>query len=66
MESIDAVIEEYRKRMFIIAKENGIDSHPTLIASQNLDQLLNIKMSEDQKNVFEKNISMIKYTYDID
>ncbi|MGM7720042.1 aspartyl-phosphate phosphatase Spo0E family protein [uncultured Metabacillus sp.] len=54
MKSIDAVIEEYRKRMFIIAKENGIDSHRTLIASQNLDLLLNIKMSEDQKNVLDK------------
>ena len=56
MISIDAVIEEYRKKMFIIAKENGIDSHLTLIASQNLDQLLNIKMNENQQNLLLKMI----------
>ncbi|WP_174879802.1 aspartyl-phosphate phosphatase Spo0E family protein, partial [Metabacillus niabensis] len=50
MKSIDAKIEEYRKKMFVIAKENGIESHLTLIASQNLDELLNIKMNESHQN----------------
>ncbi len=52
MKSIDAKIEEYRKKMFVIAKENGIESHLTLIASQNLDELLNIKMNESHQNLF--------------
>lgn len=54
VKSIDAAIEEYRKKMFTIAKENGIDSHRTIIASQNLDQLLNIKMNEIQANQLEE------------
>ncbi|MGM0873283.1 MAG: Spo0E family sporulation regulatory protein-aspartic acid phosphatase [Bacillota bacterium] len=36
------------------AKESGIDSHRTLTASQNLDQLLNIKMNENQIKLLEK------------
>ncbi|WP_083584373.1 aspartyl-phosphate phosphatase Spo0E family protein [Bacillus weihaiensis] len=48
MNSIDAVIEEYRKKMFIIAKEDGMNSHRTLMASQYLDHLLNVKMNEAQ------------------
>ncbi|MBO1512614.1 Spo0E family sporulation regulatory protein-aspartic acid phosphatase [Metabacillus sp. BG109] len=40
--------------MLIIAKENGIDSHLTLIASQNLDQLLNIKMNEKSAKLTKK------------
>ncbi|MDQ0229442.1 aspartyl-phosphate phosphatase Spo0E family protein [Metabacillus malikii] len=51
MKSIDVEIEEYRKKMFHIAKENGIESHQTLIASQNLDQLITMKMSEQQTNL---------------
>ena len=54
MKSIDAKIEEYRKKMFVIAKENGIESHLTLIASQsqNLDELLNITMNASHHNLF--------------
>jgi hypothetical protein len=52
VKSIDVVIEEYRQRMFSIAKEDGLDSHQTLVASQYLDQLLYLKMTE---NLLEKN-----------
>lgn len=55
MKTIDVVIEEYRKKMLNIARENGIGSHQTLIASQNLDQLLNIKMNEKQASFLDKN-----------
>lgn len=54
MKSIDTVIEEYRNRLFIIAKEDGIDSHRTLIASQHLDELLNMKMFDNQHPLHEE------------
>ncbi|OAS86740.1 MULTISPECIES: aspartyl-phosphate phosphatase Spo0E family protein [Metabacillus] len=57
MISIDSVIEEYRKKMLITAKENGIDSHLTLIASQNLDQLLNIKMNKKSVKLTKKRLN---------
>ncbi|MCM3160121.1 aspartyl-phosphate phosphatase Spo0E family protein [Metabacillus litoralis] len=47
MKSLDAVIEEYRKRMFSIAKEDGISAQRTLVASQNLDEILNIEMNKN-------------------
>ncbi|WP_226668375.1 aspartyl-phosphate phosphatase Spo0E family protein [Metabacillus litoralis] len=54
MKSIDTVIEEYRNKLFTIAKEDGLDSHRTLIASQHLDELLNLKMNESQHHVMEE------------
>ncbi|UGB32307.1 aspartyl-phosphate phosphatase Spo0E family protein [Metabacillus sp. B2-18] len=54
MKSLDAVIEEYRKRMFSIAKEDGISSHRTLVASQNLDELLNIEMNKNNPSPLNK------------
>ncbi|HZH62283.1 MAG TPA: aspartyl-phosphate phosphatase Spo0E family protein [Metabacillus sp.] len=48
MKTLDTVIEEYRNKMFLIAKEDGLNSHQTLIASQHLDELLNIKMAESK------------------
>ncbi|WP_078434619.1 aspartyl-phosphate phosphatase Spo0E family protein [Metabacillus halosaccharovorans] len=46
MKALDTLIEEYRNKMFLIAREDGLNSHRTLIASQYLDELLNIKMTE--------------------
>ncbi|WP_226530127.1 aspartyl-phosphate phosphatase Spo0E family protein [Metabacillus niabensis] len=46
MKTLDTLIEEYRNKMFLIARENGLNSHRTLIVSQYLDELLNIKMTE--------------------
>ncbi len=48
VKTLDTVIEEYRNKMFLIAKEDGLNSHRTLIASQHLDELLNIKMAESK------------------
>lgn len=39
--------------MFTVANENGMDSQQTLVASQNLDELLNIKMNEYKQNLME-------------
>jgi hypothetical protein len=47
MKTIDVVIEENWKQTIKIAKENRLDSHRTIMASQHLDHLLNIKMNEE-------------------
>lgn len=54
MKTLDTVIEEYRNKMFLIAKEDGLNSPQTLIASQHLDELLNIKMAESKSTNRQK------------
>lgn len=54
VKTLDIVIEEYRNKMFLIAKEDGLHSHRTLKASQHLDELLNIKMAESKTTSKEK------------
>lgn len=54
VKTLDTVIEEYRNKMFLIAKKDGLNSHQTLIASQHLDELLNIKMTESNSKDRQK------------
>lgn len=54
MKTIEVVIEEYWKQMIKIAKENRLDSLRTIIASQHLDHLLNIKMNEENSFLQDK------------
>ncbi|MFC0272505.1 aspartyl-phosphate phosphatase Spo0E family protein [Metabacillus herbersteinensis] len=53
----DVIIEEYRKKMIEVAAKDGLVSQRTLEASQNLDQLLNLKMSEFPSGFYSKELS---------